>query len=102
MNKGEIRILEMLVRVRQWMASRGAAFPAGPRGNELHVLVDTCVRNMERHATTQATRARRQGEDGAEEERRRRLTRRHGGRVPHRALYEARRAGGGSEVPPPA
>lgn len=57
MNKGEIRILEMLVRVRQYMLSRLAAFPTGSPGHDLYVVVDASVKNMERLAGEQAMHA---------------------------------------------
>ena len=53
MQKSEVRILEMLIRVRQWILSRVAAFPAGSRGHELQQSIDTCIRNMESHSTSQ-------------------------------------------------
>jgi hypothetical protein len=54
MQKSEIRILEMSVRVRQYILSRTAAFPDSSRGHELYVTVDTSIKNMERLAATQA------------------------------------------------
>lgn len=54
MQKSEIRILEMLVRVRQFILSRIAAFPANSRGNELYVAVDASIKSMERLGATQA------------------------------------------------
>ena len=57
MKKGEIRILQMLVQVRQYILSRIAAFPAGSRGHELHVAVDTSIKNIERLSAAQAMHA---------------------------------------------
>ena len=57
MHKGEIRILEMLVRVRQYILSRIAAFPAGSPGHDLYVIVDASVERMERLAAEQAMHA---------------------------------------------
>lgn len=57
MKKSEVRILEMLVRVRQHGLSRVAAFPANSRGHELYFAIDTFIKNMERHSATQALHA---------------------------------------------
>ena len=57
MQKSEIRILEMLVHVRQFILSRVAAFPANSPGHELYLIVDTSIKSMERLATTQAVHA---------------------------------------------
>lgn len=57
MKKSETRILEMLLRVRQFTLSRIAAFPVGSRGRELHDAVNTFIENMERHAATQSLHA---------------------------------------------
>ena len=57
MKKSEARILEMLVRVRQHGLSRAAAFSANSRGRELYDAVDTFIKNMEEHATTQSLHA---------------------------------------------
>ncbi|MFL6332575.1 MAG: hypothetical protein ACJ754_04440 [Pyrinomonadaceae bacterium] len=54
MKKSEIRILEMLVRVRQWILARIAAFPAGLPGHDLYLTIDTSIKNMEKHSTEQA------------------------------------------------
>lgn len=54
MQKSEIRISEMLVRVRQFILSRIAAFPAGSPGHDLYVTVDASIKSMERLASTQA------------------------------------------------
>lgn len=53
MKKSETRILEMLVRVRQYGLSHTAAFPEGSRAHELYDAIDACIKNMEKHATTQ-------------------------------------------------
>jgi len=53
MKRTETRILEMLIRVRQYILSRIAAFPAGLRGHELHVTVDTSIKNIERYSAEQ-------------------------------------------------
>jgi type I site-specific restriction endonuclease len=57
MQKSEARILEMLVRVRQWILSRIAAFPDGSRGRELFDAVNTLIGKMETHAATQSLHA---------------------------------------------
>lgn len=57
MKKSETRILEMLVSVRQYMLLRIASFPVGSRGHELYIAVDTSIKNMEQHSTTQALHA---------------------------------------------
>ena len=57
MHKGEIRIMEMLVRVRQFMLSRIAAFPAGSPGHDLYVVVDASIKSMERLSADQALHA---------------------------------------------
>ena len=57
MQKSEIRILEMLVRARQYVLSRLAAFPAGSPGHDLYVAVDASVKNLERLAAEQAMHA---------------------------------------------
>jgi hypothetical protein len=54
MKKAEIRILEMLVRVRQWILSHLAAFPAGSPGHDHYLTIDTSIKNMEKHSTEQA------------------------------------------------
>ena len=53
MTRYETRILNMLISVRQWMLTRIAAFPAGSRGHELYLTIDTSIKNMERHSTEQ-------------------------------------------------
>ena len=58
MHKGEIRILEMLVRVRQFMLSRIAAFPANSPGHNLYVTADASIKSMERLSAEQATHTR--------------------------------------------
>jgi hypothetical protein len=58
MKKTEIRILEMLVRVRQWILSHIAAFPEGLRGHELYLTIDTCIKNFDTRSTTQAMHSR--------------------------------------------
>ena len=58
MQKSEIRIMEMLVRVRQFILSRIAAFPAGSPGHDLYVVADASIKSMERLSATQATHAR--------------------------------------------
>jgi hypothetical protein len=55
MRKSEIRILEMLVRVRQYILSRIAAFPANSPGHELYLVVDTSIKSVQRLAADQAT-----------------------------------------------
>ncbi|MDT5270509.1 MAG: hypothetical protein QOH49_2695 [Acidobacteriota bacterium] len=57
MKKSETRILDMLVSVRQYILTRIAAFPANSRGRELYDTVDTCIKNMGRHSTSQAMHA---------------------------------------------
>jgi hypothetical protein len=57
MHKGEIRILEMLVRVRQYILSRINAFPASSPGHDLYLIVNASIENMERLATDQAMHA---------------------------------------------
>jgi hypothetical protein len=54
MQKSEIRILEMLMRVRQFILSRITAFPANSPGHDLYVAVDTSIKSMERLAAAQA------------------------------------------------
>ena len=57
MHKGEIRILEMLVRVRQYILARIAAFPDGSPGHDNYVTVDASIKSMERLAAEQAMHA---------------------------------------------
>lgn len=57
MKKSEGRIQDMCVRVRQHGLARAAAFPANTRGHELYAAVDTSIKNMEQHSSTQAMRA---------------------------------------------
>lgn len=57
MHKGEIRIMEMLVRVRQFILSRVAAFPANSPGHDLYVTVDASIKSMERLSADQAMHA---------------------------------------------
>ncbi len=54
MKKSEIRILDMLRRVRQHGQQRAAAFPANSRGHELYVIVGTSVVNMEKFSAEQS------------------------------------------------
>jgi hypothetical protein len=54
MQKSEIRILEMLLSVRQYILSRIAAFPVGSPGHDSYVTVDASIKSMERLASTQA------------------------------------------------
>lgn len=58
MKKSEIRILEMLRRVRQHGQQRAAAFPANSRGHELYALVGMSVTNLERLSAEQSAYAR--------------------------------------------
>jgi hypothetical protein len=58
MKNSEVRILEMLIRVRQFGASHERSFPEGSRAAQLFALVSTSVANMETHAATQQTHAR--------------------------------------------
>jgi hypothetical protein len=53
MKKAEIRILEMLMSVRQFVLARIGAFPVGSPGHDLYVAVDASIKNMERLASTQ-------------------------------------------------
>lgn len=55
MNNRDIRVLEMLIRVRQFGVSHTSAFPAGSRGAELLALVTAIIAEMEGHATSQDT-----------------------------------------------
>lgn len=57
MQKSEIRILEMLVAVRQYILSRIAAFPVGSPGHDLYVTVDASIKKMERLSAAQAMHA---------------------------------------------
>ena len=57
MQKSEIRILEMLVHVRQFILSRIAAFPVGMPGHDNYIIVDASIKNMERLAADQAMHA---------------------------------------------
>jgi len=57
MQKREIRIMEMCVRVRQHGLAHAAAFPANSRGHELYVAVDASIKSMETHAGTQSMHA---------------------------------------------
>ena len=57
MHKGEIRILEMLMSVRQYILSRIATFPVGSPGHDLYVIVDASMKSMERLAAEQALHA---------------------------------------------
>lgn len=58
MNKAQTRTLGMLFGVRQHGLSRTAAFPADSRARELYAVVDTCIKNIEKYAATQAQHAR--------------------------------------------
>ena len=53
MNNRDIRVLEMLIRVRRFGAVHAAAFPANSRGAELFLLVSSIITEMETHATEQ-------------------------------------------------
>jgi hypothetical protein len=53
MNIKYVRVLEMLIRVRQFGAAHADVFPTGSRGAELFALVAASITNMETHATTQ-------------------------------------------------
>ncbi|HZT59878.1 MAG TPA: hypothetical protein VFA21_14805 [Pyrinomonadaceae bacterium] len=55
MNIKDTRILEMLIRVRQFGAAHSSAFPDGSRGAELFALVAMIIAEMEGHATSQDT-----------------------------------------------
>lgn len=57
MKKSEIRILDMLRRVRQHGQQRAAAFPALSRGHELYAVVGTSAVNMEKFSAEQAAHA---------------------------------------------
>jgi hypothetical protein len=57
MKKSEIRIVDMLRRVRQYMEQRAAAFPANARGHELYLNVGTCIVSMERCSAEQSVHA---------------------------------------------
>lgn len=63
MDNRNVRVLEMLIRVRQFGASHADVFPAGSRGAELLALVAASITNMETHATTQDS-----GKRGAKEQ----------------------------------
>jgi len=66
MKKSEIRILDMLRRVRQHGQQRAAAFPANSRGHELYAAVGTSVVNMERYSAEQAMHAHAYSEKSAQ------------------------------------
>src|SRR2546423_1066131 len=53
MKNKEIRVLEMLIRVRRFGSVHAAAFPANSRGAELFSLVSSIITEMETHATAQ-------------------------------------------------
>ena len=53
MNNRDIRVLEMLIRVRRFGLTHSAAFPANSRGAELFSLVASIITEMETHATEQ-------------------------------------------------
>jgi hypothetical protein len=54
----EVRILEMLIRVRQFGRAHAASFPAGSRGAELFATVGSAVSDLERLSATQTSHAR--------------------------------------------
>lgn len=58
MKNSEVRVLEMLIRVRQFGLTRAASFPEGSRGRELCALVGEAVSDIEGLSATQATHAR--------------------------------------------
>jgi hypothetical protein len=53
MDNKNIRVLEMLIRVRQFGASHTDKFTTGSRGAELLALVAAAITGMEGHATSQ-------------------------------------------------
>lgn len=53
MDTQNVRILEMLIRVRQFGASHADKFPANSRAAELLALVAAAISGMEAHATSQ-------------------------------------------------
>lgn len=53
MNNKNIRFLEMLIRVRQFCATRIGSFPADTRGGELLALIVAAITEMEGHASAQ-------------------------------------------------
>jgi hypothetical protein len=53
MDNRNIRVLEMLIRVRQFGASHADEFPTGSRGAELFTLVNAAITNIEAHSTSQ-------------------------------------------------
>lgn len=66
MKKSEIRIVDMLRRVRQHGQQHAGAFPESSRGHELYVLVGTSVINMERYSAEQSTHAHAYSEKSAQ------------------------------------
>ena len=66
MKKTEIRTLDMLRRVRQFMLARAAAFPANSPGHRLYLAVGTSVGNMERYSAEQSVHAHAYGEKSAQ------------------------------------
>lgn len=66
MKKSEIRIVDMLRRVRQHGQQRAAAFPANSRGHELYAAVGTSVLNMEKYSAEQAAHAHAYSEKSAQ------------------------------------
>src|SRR4051812_21408969 len=58
MTNSEVRVLEMLIRVREFGASHARSFPAGSRAAELFALVAAAVTKMETQAATQQMQAR--------------------------------------------
>src|SRR5688500_4038160 len=57
MKSKETRILELLIRVRQFGLTHADAFPEGARGRELFALVVRCVKDIERHSAAQTLQA---------------------------------------------
>src|SRR5688572_2922808 len=57
MKRVEARILEALIRVRQFGLTHAAAFPEGSRGRELFGVVGDAIEEMEGRSATQAQHA---------------------------------------------
>jgi hypothetical protein len=53
MKDAETRRLETFIRVRQFGATHGAAFPADSRGKEVLDEIDSAIADMEEHSTAQ-------------------------------------------------
>ena len=66
MKKTEIRTLDMLRRVRQFMLARIAAFPANSPGHRLYLTVGTSIGNMERCSAEQSVHVHAYGEKSAQ------------------------------------